>query len=229
MNQTVYHVLLEGRTIGPYDRRTIVGMHIKKTLTSNHVLISTGGAQLTVGDLIRQRTAQPFNPDRSGGFSLVQAMFPAGLLEVDGPGMAIPEFKDEVQVRIQGDVLRVGGRFRRGLGWKEGRVKIALNDVIHARVKGSQVDLWLRNPGQTGLQRIALELFTPEAAEEFVDWLPAATPFPEAATDVAVAAAPSVLVPFSGAPASRGLWVALAGMILVVALMLMVLLLRRRV
>ena len=29
-NATVYHVLLEGRSMGPYDRRTIVGMCIKK-------------------------------------------------------------------------------------------------------------------------------------------------------------------------------------------------------
>lgn len=28
---SIYHVLLEGRTVGPYDRRTIVGMRIKKT------------------------------------------------------------------------------------------------------------------------------------------------------------------------------------------------------
>jgi len=35
VDQTIYHVLLEGRKVGPYDRRTIVGMRIKKTLTSD--------------------------------------------------------------------------------------------------------------------------------------------------------------------------------------------------
>jgi hypothetical protein len=222
VDETVYHVLLEGRTVGPYDRRTIVGMRIKKTLTSDHVLISSEGAQLTVADLIGQRPSQPFNPERSGGFSIVQATFSASLLEVDGPGMAIPKFKDEIQVRVQGNVLRLAGRFRKGLGWKEDRVKIVLDDVTHARVRGSQVELWLRNAPESRLQRVALELFTPETAGEFADWLPAATPLPEPA-----AAAPAV----SSAPypleSHAGLWVAVLGLSLVMTMMLVVLVLRR--
>ena len=223
MEETVYHVLLEGRTVGPYDRRTIVGMRIKKTLTSDHVLISTDGAQLTVADLIGQRPAQPFNPERSGGFSIVQATFAASLLEVDGPGMAIPKFKDEIQARVQGDVLRLAGRFRQGLGWKEGRVKIVLKDVVHARVKGSQIELWLRNAPETPLQRIALELFTVESAGELADWLPAATPFPEpaSATTPTAAVAPSLV------ESHAGLWVAVLGIAMVMGLILMVLVLRR--
>lgn len=224
MNQTVYHVLLEGRTVGPYDRRTIVGLRIKKTLTNSHVLISAAGAQLTVADLLRQR--QPFNTGRSSSLSLAQASLPASLLKVEGPGMAIPRFKGEIQVRVQGDALRLAGRFRRGLGWKEDRVKIALKDVVHARVQGSQVDLWLSNPGQARLQRVALELFAPAAAAEFVDWLPDATASPESEAGMAVAVTAAVPRPFSGTPA-KGLWVALGGVILVVALMLMVVLLRR--
>ncbi|HXE49343.1 MAG TPA: hypothetical protein VN663_13285 [Ramlibacter sp.] len=221
MDETVYHVLLEGRTVGPYDRRTIVGMRIKKTLTSDHVLISTDGAQLTVADLIGQRAAQPFNPERSGGFSIVQATFSASLLEVDGPGIAIPKFKDEIQARVQGDVLRLAGRFRHGLGWKEDRIKIVLKDVVHARVRGSQVELWLRN-AESRLQRIALELFTAESAGEFADWLPAATPFPEP-----VAVMPAIAVAPSSAVSHTGLWVAVLGLSLVMAMMLMVLVLRR--
>ena len=80
MDNPVYHVVLEGRTIGPYDRRTIVGMRIKKTLTSDHVLIDSGGAQLTVADLIgRKPRSNDFHPNRTGGFSLVQATYPASL------------------------------------------------------------------------------------------------------------------------------------------------------
>jgi len=218
VGETSYHVLLEGRTVGPYDRRTIVGMRIKKTLTSDHVLIRTDGAQLTVADLIGQRPSQPFTPERSGGFSIVQATFSASLLEVDGRGLAIPKFKDEIQARVQGEVLRLAGRFRHGLGWKEDRVKIVLKDVVHARVRGSQVELWLRNAPRGPLQRIALELFTPETAAEFVDWLPAATPFPEpaAATTATYAAA-----------SHKSLWVAVLGLSLVMAMVLTVLVLRR--
>src|SRR5688572_3025248 len=164
VDQTIYHVLLEGRTVGPYDRRTIVGMRIKKTLTSEHVLIGTDGAQLTVADLIRRRRPTPFNPERSGSFSVVQATYAASVLEVEGRGMDIPRFKGEIEARVQGEVLRLAGRFRHGLGWKEDRVKIVLKDVVHARIKNSQVELWLRTEKADKLQKLTLELFTPEAA-----------------------------------------------------------------
>ena len=217
LDETVYHVLLQGRTVGPYDRRTIVGMRIKKTLASDDVLISEGGAQLTVADLIGQRPSQQFNPDRSASLSVVRATYSAHLVEADRRGQAIPRFKDEVQARVQENVLRLAGRFRQGLRWKEGRVKISLKDVVHARVTGSQAELWLRNSHNARLQRIALELFTPETAAEFVDWMPAATPFPDeaAATSGSTAAA--------AAASSRGMWTAAAALVLLMALLVLVL------
>ena len=212
MDQTVYHLLLEGRSVGPYDRRTIVGMRIRNTLTSDHVLIGTDGGRLTVADLIGKRPPTPFSPERSGSFSVVQATFSASLLEVQNGDVDIPRFKGEVEARVQGDVLRIAGRFRKGFGWKEDRVKIVLRDIAHARVNGSQVDLWLRSGPGARLQRLALELFTPEAAGDLVDWLPVATPPPATVTAAA-------------APSSDGkmLWVAAAGLAAVLVLGLLVL------
>ena len=97
---SVYHVLLEGRTVGPYDRRTVVGMRIKKTLTSDHVLINVRGAQLTVAELIQDRPAASFNPNRSGSFSKVQATYSASLIESQGRGLAIPGFTGEIEARV---------------------------------------------------------------------------------------------------------------------------------
>jgi hypothetical protein len=170
--------MLDDRKLGPYDRRTIVGMRIKKTLTSDHVLLGTDGSQLTVRDLIGRREKADFQPQRTGNFSLVQATYPASLRFVAGQGMAIPAFKGEIEVRVQTDVLRVAGRFRQGLGWKDDRVKLPLQDIVHARVQGTEVELGLRSGASTSLQRIRLELFTPEAAGELADWLPAAKPWP---------------------------------------------------
>ncbi|MDB5873712.1 MAG: hypothetical protein JWQ07_3154 [Ramlibacter sp.] len=183
MDQTIYHVLLAGRKVGPYDRRTIVGMRIKNALTSDHVLVGVDGSELTVAELIGQHPAPSFSPDRSGSFSVVQATFTAALVEVRGKGLDVPRFKDEVEARVQGGVLRIAGRFRKGLGWKEDRVKLVLKDVVHARVQGSLVDLWLRTGAAPGkpLQRLTLELFTHESAGELVDWMPGATPWPEPA------------------------------------------------
>jgi hypothetical protein len=179
VDQTVYHVVLEGGQVGPYDRRTIVGMRIKETLTSDHVLIGADGTQLTVGDLIRRRSPTPFNAERSGSYSVVQGAYPASLVEVTGRGIEVPKFRGEIEIRVQADgVLRLAGRFRRGFGSKEGRVKIALKDVAHARVSGSQVQLGLRGEAERKPRQFRLELFTPQAADEFVGWLPDATPFP---------------------------------------------------
>lgn len=216
MDETIYHVLLDGRKVGPYDRRTVIGMRIKKTLTSDHVLIGTDGSQLTVGKLIGQPAPKPFNADRSGSFSLVHATFTASVLDIEGRGLAIPRFKGEVEARVQADVLRISGRFRHGLRWKEGRVKIPLKDVVHARVTGSQVRLWLR-AAQPGLpmQRLALELFTHEAAGELVEWFHAATPWPgpTAAGALPVRSSDKVLW-----AAGAGLGVAVAAIVVLVVI-----------
>jgi hypothetical protein len=179
LDEPLYHVLLEGGKVGPYDRRTIVGMRIKKTLTSEHVLVASDGTRFTVADLVKLRPRDgTFQPNRSGSYSLVKATYSASLLDVLGPGVRIPRFRGEVEARVQGDVLRIAGRFRQGLFWKLDRVKLPLKDMVHARVRGSTVDLWLRQDGTTSLQQVTLELFTPESAGEFVEWLPHATPLP---------------------------------------------------
>lgn len=220
MEAPVYHVLLEGGKVGPYDRRTIVGMRIKQTLTSEHVLIASDGSQLTVADLVKLRPRDnSFQPNRSGSYSLVQATYSASLLGVQGPGPKVPAFKDEIEARVQSGVLRLAGRFRKGMGWKEDRIKLPLKDIVHARVRASIVDLWLRHEGQGRLQRITLELFTPESAGEFVDWLPSATPWPHADSLPAPLATPR-----HGNPM---MWVAVIGTALVVGAVLVYVLSRR--
>lgn len=211
---TVYHVLLQGRSMGPYDRRTIVGMCIKKALAGETELIDSHGAQLTVADLLAERSTQnTFNGTRSGAFSfsVVQATFTAALLQVKGKGFAIPSFKGEVEARVQAGMLRVAGRYRRGLRWREDRVKLPLRAFQHARIVGSRVDLWLRPEGSTppaSMQQVSLELFSPEAAGALVEWMPVATPPPPALAPV-------------GHPVRDGgylVWIAVIGVVSVVVL-----------
>jgi hypothetical protein len=215
-----YHVILGDRQVGPYDRRTIVGMRIKNALSSLDVLVDEVGARLTVSDLLRpQARGGDFNPNRSGSFSLVQATYSASLLAVEGPGPSIPKFRGEIEARIQTDVLRLAGRFREFLAWKEDRVKLPLSEIAHARVRNSIVDLWLRPDDRQQPQRLTLELFTPESAGEFVEWLPAATPWPEADS------APTPMRDAS--PSHRGAWIAIAATAVVLVVVMTVLLSRR--
>lgn len=219
--EPVYHVILEGRQVGPYDRRTIVGMRIRRTLTSDHELVTPEGQRLTVADLVKLRPRDnSFHPLRSGSFSIVQATYSASLLEVDGRGHDVPRFRGEIEARVQQDVLRMAGRYRKGLGWKEDRVKLPLKDVVHARVRNSIVDLWLRSEGHDKLQRITLELFTHVAAGEFVEWLPGATPWPGSGPD----SQPAALAPSP----HRGLWVAAAAVVIVLVTVVAVLGFARR-
>ncbi|MGE0331015.1 MAG: hypothetical protein AB7P37_09990 [Ramlibacter sp.] len=219
---TLYHVLLQGRSMGPYDRRTIVGMCIKKALAGDTELIDSNGAQLTVADLLAERSPQnTFNGTRSGSFSfsVVQATFTAALLQVKGRGFAIPAFRGEVEARVQAGMLRIAGRYRRGLRWREDRVKLPLKGFAHARIVGSRVDLWLRLEGaapSAALQQLSLELFSAEAAGALVEWMPVATP------------PPSGLAPVGGPARDAGylVWIAVIGVATVVALVGLVLALR---
>ena len=178
MEHPLYHVLLEGRRVGPYDRRTIVGMRIKKTLTSDHVVLAGNGERLTVRELVKQGPLDgTFEASRSGSYSVVQAVHSAALVEAQGA--AIPRFRGEIEVRLQTKALRLAGRWRERMRWREDRVKIPLSDLAHARARGSMVDLGLRPGGAGKLQRVTLELFAPEAAGELVAALPQLAPWPE--------------------------------------------------
>src|SRR5262245_12227818 len=77
LENPVYHVLLEGRRVGPYDRRTIIGMRVRKTLASKDLLVAADGTQMTVSELVRKgfRPDPRFQPSRSGSYSVVQATY----------------------------------------------------------------------------------------------------------------------------------------------------------
>jgi hypothetical protein len=188
--EILYHVVLEGRRLGPYDRRTIVGMRVRKTLTSRHVLETSQGGRLTVAELLHATLpatppAPPeppaASPDASGGrvgHSVIRAAHAADLLGAGAEACPLPPFQGEVEVRVQTRALRIGGRFREGPGWKEDRVKFPLADVVHARLQGSVVELGIRPPAGECLQRLRLDLRTPEAAGELVEALPHTVPWP---------------------------------------------------
>lgn len=212
--------MLGGRQLGPYDRKTIVGMRVRKTLTSGDALIGADGSQLTVGDLIRARGPTPFRSERTGSYSVVRGSYASWLLRVSGRGFEMPRFKGEMEARVQADgFLRLAGRFRSGFGWKDGRVKIALQDVVNARIRGTQVELGLRAGDGRPSGQVTLELFTPEAAKEFVELLPHAKPFPGSSPGEQVTAAASRQAVWTAA-------ISVVSVAMVVAVMLVVVLYR---
>jgi hypothetical protein len=184
LESPVYHVLHEGQRLGPFDRRTIVGMRVKKTLASKDVLLGADGSRTTVGELVRQgqpevafaASTQNGGLTASSSYSVIQGIHTAWLLEVEGRALGVPAFKGEVEVRLQTKALRVAGRFRDGLGWKEDRVKFPLQDIAHARLRGTVVDLWVRTAHDQKMQRVTLDLLKPEAAGQLAEGLPYTAP-----------------------------------------------------
>ncbi|MEJ5991862.1 hypothetical protein WG902_17790 [Ramlibacter sp. PS3R-8] len=229
MDNAVYHVLHEGRRMGPYDRRTIVGMRVKKALTSNQVVVAQDGAQMTVADLVhgglaplpQSQEGETLTPARVGGsYSVVQGIYPATLMEVEGPGYAIPAFRGEVELRVQNKVLRVAGRYRDGREWKEERVKFPLQDIQHARLRGTVVDLWVRVAEEGGMQRVAFNLITRDAAGELAGALPHSVPYP--------GSEPLASLPSGGTAVHPWLWAAVVGAAFFVTMVLVWVLVRRR-
>lgn len=224
MDQQTYHVLLEGRTVGPYDRRTIVGMRIKRMLTGDQLLVAGDGTQVTVRELIGALPESGAPASRPAGSGRVRATYGGMVIEASGRGFDIPRFKGEVEVRLRTDVLRLAGRYRKAFGWKDGRIKLPLNDVVHARAKGPRTDVWLQRPGSTRLQRLGLYMFTSEAAEELAAGL---APPPSQAAHPLAAAARTAAAHDSALPAGRVLVTVVGALVVVVGLVLLALLHRR--
>jgi len=220
-----YHLVLEGRRVGPYDRRTIAGMHAKQTLGGEHVVVGSDGHEMTVAELLGKRSSASsgFNPSQSDAFSVVQATYSASLLGVAGRGLEIPDFKGEMEVRLHSDVLRLAGRYRRPFSWKDTRIKIPLGLIMQGQAQGSRVDLWLRSSTDvvvtrdSPLQRLSLDLFSPELARELLASMPR-VPAPDAAQSQAV-----------NIPASRAMltWGAMIGAVAVIGAVALTLLFRR--
>ncbi len=227
MENRVYHVMHEGRKLGPFDRRTIVGMKVKKALAASDVLVGADGVQLTVAELVRQGQPADGGFVMSGdvrpaeaGHSVVRGIYAATVLAVESGGYRVPPFKGEVEVRVQPQALRISGRFREGLGWREDRVKFRLQDIAHARLRGTVVDLWVRTSEQPALQRLSLDLLLPDSAGELAESLPHTAPWPGSEPLAGRSLeAPSAVHPM--------LWTAVVGTALIVLTVLVWVLTRR--
>jgi hypothetical protein len=223
VDEATYHVVLDGRSVGPYDRRTILGMRIKHMLTGDHLLVTSGGARLTVRELIGASGEAAADGGDSARDVRGSAGTSTGMLVMAGRrGFRIPKFIGEVEVRVQGDVLRIAGRHRRAFRWHDGRVKLPLADVVHARAKGPRADIWLQPAGASALQHVALYMFTSEAADEL-----AARLAPKGAAHPALAAAQAAAAGDAALSSLRVLGVAAGAVVLVIGLVLLVLLYRR--
>ena len=132
-----YRLLLQNKQIGPFDRKTVVGMRMKKLVPKETKVLRSDGLMMSVAQLLADRLEQTDAmtcrvPAASG---LVSAMWPSftvdfggGLLYAGAMG-----FVGKGELRCQGDALRISGQRKSLLkGSRLERFKIALTDISYA-------------------------------------------------------------------------------------------------
>ena len=141
-----YRLLIGDRSLGPYNRRTIVGMRIKN-LIDNDLLVRRGdGHQMTVAQLLADRfemadadslKSQAVSPPASG-------IWPTFLMNCGGnlmkPGAL--GFIGKGELRFQGDHLRLTANRKSGLiSTRQARSKLPIAALRSATVHASQADM----------------------------------------------------------------------------------------
>ena len=148
-----YSLVVEGRKVGPFDRRTIVGMRVKEMVADHNVIIRSDSHQMTVAELLADRFEMADAPVRGlVAEEAPPAANPTGLWPtfiVNFGGSALRSgafgFSGIGEMRYQGDLLRLTGRQRTGLlGKSDERVKLALRSIGSVRYKGTAVEFWLK-------------------------------------------------------------------------------------
>jgi hypothetical protein len=153
-----YHLLVGNKQLGPYDRRTIVGMRIKNLIDNNLQVKRSDGHDMTVAQLLADRFEmadaeslhkQATSPPASG-------IWPAFLIDCGGsllkPGAL--GFIGRGELRFQGDHLRITANRKAGfVSTRTERVKLLLVSISAAAAdsKHSNVIVLRVKPGFPGV------------------------------------------------------------------------------
>jgi hypothetical protein len=132
-----YHLLVGERQLGPYDRRTIVGMCIKKLIDNELPLKRSDGHSMSVAQLLADRFEmadaeslhhQATSPPASG-------IWPTFLIDCGGSLMKAGAlgFIGKGELRFQGDFLRITANRKSGfVSTRQERCKVPLNALVAA-------------------------------------------------------------------------------------------------
>jgi hypothetical protein len=132
-----YHLLVGDRQLGPYDRRTIVGMRIRNLIDSELQVRRSDGHRMTVGQLLADRfeMADADTQARQVASPPASGFWPTFLMDCGGslmrPGAL--GFIGKGELRFQGEFLRLSANRKSGLvSTRQERVKIMLTDLLSA-------------------------------------------------------------------------------------------------
>jgi hypothetical protein len=140
-----YYVVVDGQKLGPFDKRTITGMRVKKILGNDNLVFDELGRETTVFSLVGAQLSGTFGA--SVGLQTTGSLYPRFPVTFVKPSMrpyAGMSFRGDGELRIQPDVLRVSGVVRDAL-WKasrEDRVKIPHQHLQQISRDGARVTLY---------------------------------------------------------------------------------------
>jgi hypothetical protein len=145
-----YHLLVGDRQLGPYDRKTIVGMRIKKLIDDNLKVRRSDSHVMSVAQLVADRFEMAdaeslhkheVSPPASG-------IWPTFLMDCGGNFMKPGAFGfvGKGELRFQGDFLRLTANRKSGfMSTKQDRIKLPLQAIAAAyALEGQEKVLALR-------------------------------------------------------------------------------------
>jgi hypothetical protein len=154
MNESMvrrYSLFVNGKALGPYERRTLIGMRVKGAITNDQLILREDGLELTIADLMDRRDetkpALLDLPDTVNGFSSSElaapstGMWPRFNVYFGGdaahPGAC--GFIGEGHITYYGDVLRLSGRRKKN---KE-HENLPMASILSSMADGYSLELYL--------------------------------------------------------------------------------------
>ncbi len=141
-----YHLLVGDRHLGPYDRKTIVGMRIKKLIDNELQTKRSDGHMMTVAQILADRfeMADADSLHKHAVSPPASGIWPSFLMDCGGsllkPGAL--GFIGRGELRFQGDFLRLTANRKSGfVSTRHERTKLPLSELTAASPHAQQADI----------------------------------------------------------------------------------------
>ncbi len=174
-----YSLFVNGKPLGPYERRMIVGMSVKKVITGEHMLWRDDGVEMSVEQLVQDRdestlasvahdhlALSTLGPPSSGMWPQFSVRYGGSAMKPGAWG-----FSGNGQVSYHGDELRFKGQRRnKNLGMSRYEESLPLSAIALAQCMASVLQISLQPGLAFGESNedtlLALEFATPQEANE---------------------------------------------------------------
>jgi hypothetical protein len=159
----LYNLFVNGRPLGPYERRMLVGMLVKEIIKPEQSLIRDDGLELSMAELMADRDeSKAINRQALEQVLETSQSFPASAFGAPSSGMwpqfsircgggpvraGVLGFNGSALLSYQGDCLRIkGNRRNAGLGMSRQELSLPISAIVSTLVEGDCVELYL-SPG----------------------------------------------------------------------------------